>query len=275
MAGVSKTLTAWIACLVVLTVPVVGQSQKRKPPAPRKATPQSVPAPRQEKPVPFKPGEVLTYDVSYSGAVSAGEVTLSVREKRPSYSSLAYYIVAEGMPTGLLAKAYTLYYKIDTLVDTYTLLPQRGSIYSIEGRRTRQKTTLFDQSARTASYEVRTATVVTQAVNLPASTHDALSTLVALRSTPLQAGQRLSVPVCDEGHRYMVQFAVEGLESVATAALTAPAWRIRTTVFDDQGQPQGLGLFIWISNDTRRLPLRMKAELPVGSFILDLRQMQG
>ena len=35
----------------------------------------------------------------------------------------------------LVAKLYPLYYKLDTLLETTTLLPQRGSIYSEEGSR--------------------------------------------------------------------------------------------------------------------------------------------
>jgi len=68
-----------------------------------------------------------------------GTVTMDVRSKQPSFDSVAYYVVAEGRPTALVASLYTLYYKADTLLDVYTLLPQRGSLYSQEGTRRRMK----------------------------------------------------------------------------------------------------------------------------------------
>ena len=91
------------------------------------AAPQARPAPKREQPVPFAAGEALVYDISWSTFLTAGTATVSVKEKKPSYGSTAYYIVAEGRPTPLLSKLYSLYYKADTLLDVYTLLPQRGS----------------------------------------------------------------------------------------------------------------------------------------------------
>ena len=87
--------------------------------------------PAAERDVPFAVGETLEYDVGWSSYLTAGTATLSVRAKKPSYDSVAYYVVAEGQATGLVAALYPAYYKADTLLDVYTLLPQRGSIYSL------------------------------------------------------------------------------------------------------------------------------------------------
>src|SRR6267142_1180178 len=114
------------------------------------------PAAKRERAIPFAPGETLTYDVSWSSFVTAGTATIRVAEKKPSFASIAYYIVAEGRPTPLVAKLYTLYYKLDTLLDSYTLLPQRGSVYSEEGKRHRFRTTRFDRAARKAFFEYQT-----------------------------------------------------------------------------------------------------------------------
>ena len=103
--------------------------------------------------MPFRTGELLTYDVSYSTYVTAGTVTMNVQSKRPSYNSVAYYVVAEARPTPLMSKLYTLYYKADVLMDVYTLLPQRAGVYSEEGQRHQMKVTTFDNAARKATFE--------------------------------------------------------------------------------------------------------------------------
>src|SRR3954447_2135571 len=54
---------------------------------------------RAERAVPFGVGETLDYDVGWSSYLTAGTATLSVREKKPSYGSTAYYVVAEGGAT--------------------------------------------------------------------------------------------------------------------------------------------------------------------------------
>src|ERR1700674_2215695 len=66
--------------------------------------------------VPFKVGEALTYEVSWSSYLTAGTVTLTVQDKHPSYASVAYYVVAEARPTPLMSRLYTLYYKADALI---------------------------------------------------------------------------------------------------------------------------------------------------------------
>jgi hypothetical protein len=58
-------------------------------------------AQRVERPVPFKLGEQLTFDVPWSSYITAGAATMTVKEKKPSFNSMAYYIVAEGRPTPL------------------------------------------------------------------------------------------------------------------------------------------------------------------------------
>ena len=91
--------------------------------------------------------------MSYSTYITAGTVTMQVQAKRPWYNSVAYYVVAEARPTPLLSKLYTLYYKLDVLMDVYTLLPQRAGVYSEEGQRHQMKVTTFDNAARKATFE--------------------------------------------------------------------------------------------------------------------------
>jgi hypothetical protein len=274
----------WICVAAIalagVAVPLAGQSRTAARPAARPpvaSAPAAKPAPaapaaRAERPVPFRAGEVLVYDVSWSSYVTAGTATVTVREKRPSYGSTAYYIVAEGRPTPLLSKLYTLYYKADTLLDSYSLLPQRGSIYSEEGKDRRTKTTSFNQGARTAVYEVQTATNVRRDLKLPAYSQDALSAIYVLRAIPFKQGASITMPVTDSGRNYKVQVKVGGREPVRAANQTMNAWRITPAVFDEKGKPAGRSMYMWISDDERKLPLKLSAELAVGSFQLTLRE---
>lgn len=64
------------------------------------------PQPRTERAVPFRIGETLTYEVSWSNYLVAGTAVTTVKEKKPSFNSTAYYLVAEGRTTPLLSKLY-------------------------------------------------------------------------------------------------------------------------------------------------------------------------
>ena len=266
------TLGAAILWSLLPSAPLLAQRLKGKtttPPA--KAAPPTGAA-RAEKAVPFKVGETLTYDVTWSAFLSAGTAVFAVEEKKPSYNSTAYYIVAEGRPTPLVARLYPAYYKLDTLLDSSTLLPQRGSAYSEEGSRHELRTTVFDHAGKKAQFERRTTTTVKTEFPISPVVQDALSALYVLRASPLKAGDRMTMLVSNDGANFQLQVAAAGPEPVKTVLGEVSAWRLTPTITDDKGQQIGQSLSVWISDDARRLPMKIQADLAVGSFVLSLRE---
>ena len=225
------------------------------------------PISRKELPVPFAPGETLSYDVSWSSYLTAGTATIRAVEKKPSYGSTAYYIVAEGRPTPLVSKLYSLYYKADTLLDTYSLLPQRGSIYSEEGKRRRMKTTMFDHAKKKADYQVETRTVVKKTVAISPVAQDPLGALFVLRSIPLKAGEKITMPICDGGSSYKVLIQAGGNETIKTRVGDFQAQKLTLSPPPEAG---ARALTLWLSTDAARVPVKMSAQLPVGAFVLTL-----
>ena len=228
-----------------------------------------------ERPVPFRAGETLTFDVSWSEFMTAGTATIAVREKRPSFDSIAYYIVADGRPTPLLSRLYTLYYKADTLLDVFTLLPQRASVYSKEGKRERMKTLRFDHAAKRGVYKVKTSTLVTTNLTVPPQAQDPLSAIYVLRSRPLKLGATFTMPVINNGENYRMDAKVVAKETVATPVGQLAAWKLVPAVFDEHGKPTAEKLGLWISDDARKLPLKLEAELAVGRFVIVLRDVKA
>lgn len=253
--------------------PAPGQRPPAARPAPRPPAKTGTAPTRTERGVPFTVGETLTYDIGWANYLTAGTATLSVREKRPSYGSVAYYITAEGQPVSFVARLYPLYYKVDTLLDTYSLLPQRASTYSDENGRQKMKTTLFDQTKRSATYEVRAKSTTTQALRLPPQTHDALSAIYAIRSLPLEAGARIDLPVVDSGEVMTVRVSVVGREAVRSALGDLDAWRVEPAILEAREEPATVRkLAIWLTDDGRRLPVKMTAETAFGPFSFVLRR---
>ena len=222
--------------------------------------------------MPFRVGETLTYDVSWSAYVTAGTAVATVKEKRPSFDSVAYYIVAEGRPTPLVSKLYALYYKLDTLLDSYTLLPQRGSTYSEEGSRHRFKATRFDRATQKALFDYQSGTTARAEFAVPPYTQDALSAIYVLRAVPMKAGDRMTMPISDDGRNLKLQIAVGAAERVTVPLGEFNALKITPSIFDDRNQPVGRNLALWISDDPRRMPVKIQASLPVGSFVVALRE---
>jgi hypothetical protein len=239
------------------------QSRPTRPPA-RPAPP----------PTPFAPGERLVYDVTWSSMLTAGTLTVTTHDRRPSFGSTAYYITAEGRSASLVAALYPVYYKADTLLDTATLLPQRGSLYSDEKGRRRYRVAQFNHATRSVHYELQSTdpTKVLTQLDLPTppQAHDAVSVIFALRTMTLTTGASKLMPVVVNGQVYRVLMTVGERERVQCGLGEVNAWRITPTLVDERDREDGRDMVVWISDDARRLPLKLQGALPVGTFGLTL-----
>jgi hypothetical protein len=242
----------------------------------RSATPPPAakPASPREAQVPFKVGEMLTYDVAWSQYLVAGTATSRVVEKRPSGNSTAYYIVAEGRPLPLIAKIYALYYKMDSLLDSVTTLSQRTTLYQEEGSRKRLAVTAFNRQSKQASFELQTDTTIRNEFPIPPNVQDGLATVYALRARTFRPGEHFSIPVADEGRLYTVNVEATGPVQMKVRLGQMDAWNLHVSVLDANNQPVGSNIGAWITTDERRLPLRLQGDLPVGNFVLALRSVE-
>ena len=139
------------------------------------------------------------------------------------------------------------------------------------GKRHRFRTTTFDRKANKVLFEYQTETTVKDSFSTSPVTQDALSAIYVLRAVPFKAGDRMTMPVSDSGINYKGQFDIGAVERVKTGLGELSAWRIRLTLFDDKNRTVGRNMALWISDDARRLPVKLQAELTVGSFNLILR----
>ncbi len=223
--------------------------------------------------VPFKVGETLNYDVTWSGMLVAGTATAKVVERKISQNTATYALMAEGRPRPIIARLYPLYYKMDALMDTSTLLSQWTGLYTEEGDRRRQTATFFDRPNRKAFYEMPSEPAIKDTFTIPADVQDGLTLLYAMRAKPIARGQRITANVADDGLLYTAEFEPTGPEAVTVPYGTVNAWNVRVRILDAQKQEAGKNVGVWISNDARRLPLRIEADLPVGKFTLLLREV--
>ncbi len=256
-AALTAALTAALAVAVASTA-VTTQSAKPG-------------AARAERRVPYSVGETLAYDVSWSNYVSAGTLTLQVAAKRPSYNSVAYYVTAEAQTQGVISKLYTLYYKADTLIDAFSMLPQRGSVYSREGRRQRTKVTTFDHARKRGQFELQTASNVQKDVALDVATQDLLSAIYALRTIAPKAGESFAMPVSDSGKLYQVKWTIGQPETVKNAS-GQPVQALRVTPRIYEGSKSvAAGSVLWLATDGSFKPVRLEAALTVGRVVLALK----
>ena len=123
-------------------------------------------------------------------------------------------------------------------------------------------------------FEYESSGKVTDTFAVPPYVQDALSALYVLRAVPLKSGDRITMPVTDNGTNYKVQVDVAPPEPIKTPYGQRPRWKLKLAIADAAGKPQGRNIALWLSDDARRLPMKLQAELPIGSFNLNLREVK-
>ena len=223
--------------------------------------------------VPFKVGERLTYDVTWSTFLVAGAAYATVAARLDDPGGPAYHLIADGRPIPLLQRLYNVYYKMESMLDTVTLLPHRMSMLSEEKAGRRLAATRFDRPARKAFFELDDAgTPLKSEFEVPPQVQDGLSAVYVLRAMNFKAGDKISLPITDDGTMYTVQADPVALEQVRVPLGTMEAWRVNVSVLDASGQPAIGDAAVWYSTDARRLPIKLQGRLPVGHFVLVLRE---
>lgn len=224
--------------------------------------------------VPFKVGERLTYDVTWSTFLVAGTAYATVAARVDGGGAPAYHLIADGRPIPLLQRLYNVYYKMESMLDTVTLLPQRTSLYSEESAGKRLANTRFDRPKQKAIFELDDAgTPLKNEFDVPPQVQDGLAAIYVLRAMNFKAGDRVSLPVTDDGNLYTVQADPAALEQVRVPLGTMEAWRVNVSVVDAAGKPAVSDAAVWYSTDARRLPIKLQGKLPVGHFVLVLREV--
>ena len=228
--------------------------------------------PALAQPLPFGPGERVVFKISYAHLL-AGRATVSVIDAgAPPQPRLQF--VAEAKSQGFFAWLFR--FRVDDrTVATWDCV--EGCSLGIEkhlreGRAARDQVVLIDP--RTGVAEVRDAKVEQTRFELEPCVLDVLSALFVARIRGVPESEPLLLPVFDNGKRYVLRVRFMGRERLD---LPPPLGKNVPTVIVEPQLAEGTGLFVkqgrlllWLTDDARRLPVRMKSKVAIGSVGADL-----
>jgi hypothetical protein len=220
----------------------------------------------------FHPGETLTYVVSWSRMVSAGTVTMTVeRSQLPDEREVLMFAV-RGRTRGLVDRVFPVDNTVQSVFDPQLMQSLSYSLRESFGNKKRLRATDFDHAKKTAVCRLNEDPPMTLAI--PDPVQDGLSLLYFLRTREdLMIGRQMDIDVVDSGKIWSVEVAILAREKVATAAGEFDTIKIRTRP-KHQGVFTGKGeVFLWLTDDSWKVPVRMKSTLKVGSFVFELVDM--
>lgn len=219
--------------------------------------------------MPLSVGEKFAYEVSWADFVVAGELTIETRERRPVDGVDAFHLVASAQSVGLVRAAV---FKVDdvyeSFVDASTLEPFRAQQQIRHGKKHDQQTVNIDQRGRKATFGDG------RAVNLQSTTYDLLGLLCAIRTMDFKSAKPRTFTLIDEDKLYDLQVEVEGRERVTTRAGAFDCVRLATRAID-QTRSDPYKLRIFVSDDSRRIPVQITAEPRWGGVRVELVSANG
>jgi hypothetical protein len=221
---------------------------------------------------PFGPGEEVKLRITYAHLL-AGRATVRVeaaeRGGRP-----ALRFVSEARSEGFFA--WLLRFRVD---DRTVAVWDRASGCSLgiekklrEGRARRDQVVTIDPAAGVA--HVRDPKIEQTRFEVGPCVLDVLSAFFVTRVRRVSEHEPLQLPVFDNGKRYVLAVRFIGRDVLN---LPAPLGKKVRTVVVEPLLEEGTGLFvkkgrllIWLTDDDRRIPVRMRSKVAIGSVSADL-----
>ncbi len=221
----------------------------------------------------FRAGETLTYKVSWSKILTAGTATMTVETLHLPGGREVLKFSVTGRTSGLVDRVYPVN---DTVLSVFDPLIMQSISYSLResyGGKKRVRVMTFDHAKRTVVSRLNDDPPET--LDTPDPVQDGLSCLYSIRAmTDFSIGRIRTIDVVDSGKNWSIEVHTLGREAVKTPAGTFDTIRIKTRptyqgVFLNKGE-----VFIWLTDDSRRVPVLMKSKLKVGSFVFTLTEMK-
>ncbi len=225
----------------------------------------------------FGVGEDLHYVVKW-GVVLAGYSSLSVPEIVDINHRPTYHIVSTARSGGVVSAFYHVEDHNDVWLDEEALITVRYEKRIHEGKFQIDETSLLDQVAhrwKTRSYRLDKNTYEEKEGDLPANALDSFGSLYYVRTLPLEVGQIYTLDVHSGDKVYPLIVKVLKREKIKVPAgkfdcIVVEPFLNGPGIFISKGKK----LQVWLTDDERRIPVRMRSEIMIGHVSAELTPYQ-
>lgn len=213
------------------------------------------------------PGERLTYALTWLN-IRAGTAVLEVAGAAPVQGRAALRLLTTAVSSPLVTKFYPVDNRVESLVDAEKLLPHRMRFRRREGKRSNDFDVTFDQATGTITSIKDGAT---DRLPLLPQTYDSIACLYYVRALhSLVPGASVTFNVHHDKKTYKLEVRVEAVETIKGPWGEVETVRVLAVmpfqgIFLNEGN-----IRVWFTNDSRRVPVMMKAKVKIGSVVASL-----
>lgn len=225
----------------------------------------------------FQDGEWFKFRMSYSGFLKAGNATLSLNETSLDGKPV-YHVVGKGWTTGAIKWFFKVKDKYESYFDKETGVPYKFIRKIDEGGHTKDLEIIFNQDAKEAVIENKKKKT-TKTVATEKDVQDMVSAFYFLRNNyeteSIKEGDVVSLNMFFDEENFVFKLKYLGRETIDTEFGKVKTLKFRPYVMAGRVFKEQESLTLWVSADENKIPLKIKADLAVGSLRADLEAFKG
>src|SRR5580704_5665606 len=207
---------------------------------------------------PLPASETLQYTVEWR-LVTAGKMRINFTAGETGFQTKV-----DIESTGLVSRFFKVQDEYSSTLDR-SLCAHSSLFETHEGVRQRETKISFDPERKKANYierdTAKNAVLSTHEIDTPPCVCDIVGALYRMRTLNLDLGQMAKVPISDGKKSAMARVDSQRLETVKTPAGVFKAIRYEAYLFNDVIYRRPGRVYIWLSDDQRRIPVQIQVRL--------------
>jgi len=214
----------------------------------------------------FGPGEKAVFSLDY-GIVNAGEGTLYVRPMIDYDGSRCYHLRTRARSNRFFSAIFRVRDQADSFLDADSLYSRYFNKHLREGDYRRDVEIHFDQKNRRAYFPDGREN------EIEPHTQDVLSAFFRVRAMDLEPGMEFDLPTHGDKRMYPLRVRVLRREVVECTPLggEVDCLVVQPFLADDGLFKHEGDLLLWLTDDERHIPVKMRANVPVGAIEATLK----
>lgn len=234
-----------------------------------------------EKESAFQDGEWFKFEMSYSGFLKAGNATLSLKETKLDGKEV-FHVVGKGWTTGAIKWFFKVKDRYESYFDKESGVPYKFIRKIDEGGHTKDIEIKFDHEKKTAEV-VNKKHKKTKTITTEKDVQDMVSMYYHLRNSidiaSLKQGDEIETAMFFDEDNYGFKLKYLGKETIEVdingSEVKVKTVKFRPYVMAGRVFKEEESLTLWVSADKNKIPLKIKADLAVGSLRADLIEFKG
>ncbi len=225
----------------------------------------------------FQIGEKLTFKIKY-GLITAGEATLEMDERTYKDTIDCFYIESLAKTNSFFDKIYKVRDKIESYWHKEKLVSYRFEKNLREGSYRQRRIHLY-YPEQNLSYYLKYARkqnkFIEKKMDIPENTQDILSAFYWFRMQDLKVGDRITINVTADGFNYPADVIVHRREKIKTIFGKKECFVVEPVLEGEAIFKQTAKIFIWLTADEYKIPVRLQSKIIFGSFKAILKDAEN